>query len=65
MEGLYEGAPLFRDLGVRLRDSLCDVALFMPYGYYASASSLAFLDLAKNRRSLLQQCPKIFNQEQE
>jgi hypothetical protein len=33
---------LFRDLGVRPRDSLCDVQ------EYVSAESLAFLDLAKN-----------------
>jgi hypothetical protein len=28
---------------------LCGVALFMPTEYYASAGSLIFLDLAKNR----------------
>jgi hypothetical protein len=33
---------LFRNLGVNLRDRLCDVPR------YASAQSLAFLDLAKN-----------------
>lgn len=42
---------LFRNLGVGLQDSLCDVALFMPFGYYASASSLGRLDLAKKSRS--------------
>jgi hypothetical protein len=33
---------IFRNLGVKLRDALCGVL------QYASASSLAFLDLAKN-----------------
>jgi hypothetical protein len=42
--------PFFRQLGVSLRDHLCDVALFMPvFGYYVSAQSLDSLDLTKNR----------------
>ena len=47
------GTPLFRNLGVGLRDSLCCIALFTPCGCYASASSLVRLDLAKNCRSQL------------
>jgi predicted small lipoprotein YifL len=40
-----------RNLGVAPRDSLCGMALFMPCGYHASASSLGRLDLAQNPRS--------------
>jgi hypothetical protein len=47
-----ERMPLFRHLGVSLRSPLCGVALFMPFGYYASAGMLGFLDLTKNRLPL-------------
>jgi hypothetical protein len=43
---------LFRNICVSLRDHSCGVALFMPYGYYASSLSLDSLDLAKNAHPL-------------
>lgn len=33
---------LFRNLCVNLQNALCDVALFMPIGYHASAEFLDF-----------------------
>jgi len=41
------GTRLFRQGVVANRIALSGVALFMPIGYYASASSLDSLDLAK------------------
>jgi hypothetical protein len=42
--------PLLHQLGVSLRDSVCGVALFIPYGYYASVPSLDSLELTQNRQ---------------
>jgi hypothetical protein len=44
--------PLLRQLCVSLCILLCGVALFMPYGCYASAGRFGFLDLTKNRHPL-------------
>jgi hypothetical protein len=44
---------IVRNLGVSLHDRLCDVALFMPSGYYVSAQSLDSLDLANTSHPLL------------
>jgi hypothetical protein len=47
-----ERTRLLRNICVSHRDSLCGVALFMPFGYHASVSSLDSLDLAQKSRSL-------------